>query len=131
MPPRRPDAPLDYLHSASTSSLESYELSRLNHAANLRREISVLLDQWIDETVQARLARWMIADRSTRRVSRGEAMPLERRLRFEAPVVPRIAKGRARRASQSQPKSESKSHRRCHVLEPAEFRIATPDRLAA
>ena len=53
MPIRRPDPPLDYLHSASVSSLESYELSRLNHAANLRREIATLLDQWIEETVHA------------------------------------------------------------------------------
>ena len=45
MPIRRPDPPLDYLHSASVSSLESYELSRLNHAANLRREIAALSAQ--------------------------------------------------------------------------------------
>ena len=65
MPIRRPDPPLDYLHSASVSSLESYELSRLNHAANLRREIAALLDQWIEETVHAQLARWVLEDLST------------------------------------------------------------------
>jgi hypothetical protein len=36
---RRPSPPLNYLHAASKPSLESYELSRLNHAANLRREM--------------------------------------------------------------------------------------------
>jgi hypothetical protein len=52
--------PIDYLHSASRSSLQSFELSRLNHAANLRREIAVLMDQWLEETAEAMLARWML-----------------------------------------------------------------------
>jgi hypothetical protein len=56
--------PLDYLHTASRSSLQSFELARLNHAANLRREISVLMDQWIEETSEAMLARWMLENHS-------------------------------------------------------------------
>jgi hypothetical protein len=52
--------PIDYLHSASRSSLQSFELARLNHAANLRREIAVLIDQWLEETAEAMLARWML-----------------------------------------------------------------------
>jgi hypothetical protein len=52
--------PTDYLSSASRTSLESFELSRLNHAANLRREIAALIDQWIEETAEAMLARWML-----------------------------------------------------------------------
>jgi len=52
--------PIDYLHSASRSSLQSFELGRLNHAANLRREITVLIDQWLEETAEAMLARWML-----------------------------------------------------------------------
>ena len=56
----RINPPIDYLHTASRSSLQSFELSRLNHAANLRRDISVLMDQWIEETCQAMLARWML-----------------------------------------------------------------------
>jgi hypothetical protein len=52
--------PLDYLCTASRSSLQSFELAHLNLAANLRREIAVLIDQWIEETAEAMLARCMI-----------------------------------------------------------------------
>jgi hypothetical protein len=52
--------PLDYLQAASRASLQSFELTRLNHAANLRQEIAVLIDQWIQETSEAMLARWMV-----------------------------------------------------------------------
>jgi hypothetical protein len=40
--------------------LQSYELIHLNHAANLRQEIAALMDQWIQETSEALLARWML-----------------------------------------------------------------------
>jgi hypothetical protein len=52
--------PLDYLQAASRSSLQSFELARLNHAANLRNEIATLIDQWITESCEAMLARWML-----------------------------------------------------------------------
>jgi hypothetical protein len=52
--------PLDYLQAASRSSLQSFELARLNHASNLRTEIAALIDQWIQETSEAMLARWML-----------------------------------------------------------------------
>ncbi len=52
--------PIDYLHAASRSSLQSFELARLNHAANLKREIAALIDQWLEETAEAMLARWML-----------------------------------------------------------------------
>jgi hypothetical protein len=57
--------PIDYLHTASRSSLQSFELSRLNHAANLRHEISVLMDRWIEETSEAMLAHWMLEHHSS------------------------------------------------------------------
>jgi hypothetical protein len=56
----RIEPPLDYLRTASRSLLQSFELTRLNNAANIRREIAVLIDQWIDEAAQAMLARWML-----------------------------------------------------------------------
>lgn len=52
--------PLDYLQAASRASLQNYELTRLNHAANLRQEIAALIDQWIQETSEAMLARWLL-----------------------------------------------------------------------
>jgi len=67
MPIKRFDPPWDYLRRASTASLQSFELSRLNHAANLRHEIAALLDQWLDESSQAMLARWLIEYRQAPR----------------------------------------------------------------
>ncbi len=55
--------PWEFLLSASRNSLQSYELTRLNHAANLRKEISVLLDQWLEENTSAMLARWLMEQR--------------------------------------------------------------------
>jgi len=64
------DPPWDYLRQASNTSLQSFELSRLNHAANLRHEISTLMDQWLEETSQAMLARWLLENRDEVRESR-------------------------------------------------------------
>jgi len=64
------DPPWDYLREASSTSLQSFELSRLNHAANLRHEITTLMDQWLEETSQAMLARWLLENRDEVRESR-------------------------------------------------------------
>jgi hypothetical protein len=55
--------PWEFLLSASSNSLQSYELSRLNHAANLRKEITQLLDSWLEENSSALLARWLMRQR--------------------------------------------------------------------
>jgi hypothetical protein len=55
----RSEPPWDFFHDASIASLQSFELSRLNQAANIRREIGALLDQWVSENSQALLARWV------------------------------------------------------------------------
>ncbi len=55
--------PWEFLLSASRNSLQSYELSRLSHAANLRKEIGALLDLWIEENSAAMLARWLMEQR--------------------------------------------------------------------
>ncbi len=55
--------PWEFLLAASRNSLQSYELSRLSHAANLRKEIGALLDEWLDENACAMLARWLIENR--------------------------------------------------------------------
>jgi hypothetical protein len=60
MPIERITPPLDYLQAASRSSLQNFELTRLNQAANLRNEIGTLMDQWIIETSHALLARWIL-----------------------------------------------------------------------
>ena len=58
------EPPWEFLLSASRNSLQSYELSRLSHAANLRKEIEALLDQWLEENACAMLARWLIEQRN-------------------------------------------------------------------
>jgi hypothetical protein len=60
----RTQAPWEFLFSASHTTLQSYELSRLAHAANLRKEIGELLDQWVDESTYAMLARWVLEERA-------------------------------------------------------------------
>jgi hypothetical protein len=60
VPSSRTQPPWEFLLSASRNSLQSFELSRLTHAANLRKEIGALLDQWIDESSEAMLARWLM-----------------------------------------------------------------------
>jgi len=64
---KRMDPPRDYLSTASDASLQSFELSRLNLAANLRREIGALLDKWLEETAEAMLARWLLEHPQCRR----------------------------------------------------------------
>jgi hypothetical protein len=63
MTTRSTQPPWEFLLSASRSSLQSFELSRLAHAANLRKEIVALMDQWIDENATAMLARLLIQQR--------------------------------------------------------------------
>ncbi len=55
--------PLHFMSSCSKVSLESYELARLNAAANLRRELFELADRWIEAEVDSRLARWVLQHR--------------------------------------------------------------------
>ncbi len=52
--------PWEFLLSASRTSLQSYELSRLSHAANLRKEIAQLLDSYVEENSAAMLARLLM-----------------------------------------------------------------------
>jgi len=63
MPVQKTEPPWEFLLSASRNSLQSYELSRLSHAANLRKEIGQLLDSWLDENSAAMLARWLMEQR--------------------------------------------------------------------
>ncbi|HUI76110.1 MAG TPA: hypothetical protein VLX32_14260 [Candidatus Acidoferrum sp.] len=74
MPSYKTQPPWEFLLSASRTSLQSYELSRLSHAANLRKEISALLDQWIEENSAAMLARWLM-DYREREMPVAETLP--------------------------------------------------------
>ena len=63
MPARSTQPPWEFLLSASRNSLQSFELSRLAHASNLRKEITALIDQWMEENAAAMLARWLLEQR--------------------------------------------------------------------
>jgi len=69
--------PWEFLLSASRNSLQSYELSRLNHAANLRKEIGALLDLWIEENSAAMLARWLMEQRERPHVAQEDVPAVE------------------------------------------------------
>jgi hypothetical protein len=57
--------PLEYLATCSKVALESFELSRLNEASNLRKEVQQILQGWIDTEVDARLARWILESKQS------------------------------------------------------------------
>ncbi len=103
--------PLEYLRQASPASLQSFELSRLNHAANLRREIGALIDQWIQESSEALLARWMLDHRNSLHESRVPAPDLfQTFLEPDSPPAPNtqsISPAPPRFADSRQPISDS------------------------
>jgi len=69
--------PWEFLLSASRNSLQSFELSRLSHAANLRKEIGALLDLWIEENSAAMLARWLMEQRERPQQAQQEVLSAE------------------------------------------------------
>ncbi|HKM81585.1 MAG TPA: hypothetical protein VJY15_11560 [Candidatus Acidoferrum sp.] len=79
--------PWEFLLTASRNTLQSYELSRLAHAANLRKELGALLDQYLEENTAAMLARWLMDQRE--RTVLGE----------EAVSAPANSENKGRRAS--------------------------------
>jgi len=60
---RRIPPPFDYLTACSQVGLESYELSRLNHISNVRKQLRDLVEQWIEASISARLARRLVASK--------------------------------------------------------------------
>jgi hypothetical protein len=84
----------EYLREASLPTLQSFELSRLNHASNLRKEIDGLLTQWLDETAAALLARFLL-DQAARSPHRTQ--PRQRRSLLAEPSTAGAACTLARR----------------------------------
>ncbi len=50
--------PLNFLLSVSEHTLDNFRLIHMSAAANLRKEIAILIDKLIDELVQVELAQW-------------------------------------------------------------------------
>jgi hypothetical protein len=63
---------LDYMRQASLAALQAYELACLNRAANIKKEIAVLVDGMVNEAAAAALARFLITNRrlQTRQIPR-------------------------------------------------------------
>lgn len=69
--------PLEHLLTSSIVSLESFELSRLNAVANLRKEFRQVIDEWIEAEIEARLSRWILnRRREAEATSQPSAPPL-------------------------------------------------------
>jgi hypothetical protein len=58
------EPPMQYLRECSDNSLRHYEVVKLEHVANLRRELRVLWDEMLEESSLALLSRWMLEHRS-------------------------------------------------------------------
>lgn len=51
---------LEYLASCSKTSLQSFQLARLNDRAILREQIIQLMDELVEADIQARIAEWFL-----------------------------------------------------------------------
>jgi hypothetical protein len=60
---RSPQPSLALLTTFSESSLEGFELARLDEISKLRREIQEIRDEWVEAEVAARLARLLLEGR--------------------------------------------------------------------
>lgn len=58
-----PLPPLSFLLDASHTSLQDLELASLNRSANLGKSIKRELDDWIEQSAAAMVARWMLDNR--------------------------------------------------------------------
>ena len=88
--------PLDFFLSCSDVGLESYQLSRLERAACLRKELQQVISEWIDAEVNARFARLLLDERQ-REVPGGRdgSAVLETRTALAFPTVSSFAQGDA------------------------------------
>ena len=68
------EPPIKYLRNCSENSLRQYELSKLEHVANLRRELRALWEEMTEESALALLARWILENCSE---IRGTLRPAE------------------------------------------------------
>lgn len=70
-----PRPPMEYLARCSQESLESIELARLAVAANRRKELQQLVDEWVAAEVDARFARVLLEWRRSRPSAQAEPAP--------------------------------------------------------
>lgn len=63
------EIPLNFLSNCSVRSIEEYMLAKENHAANIRKQLRIVIDELIDEATEAQFARWMLTNRDKIRKS--------------------------------------------------------------
>jgi hypothetical protein len=85
-------APLEYLVTSSQTSLEAFELARLNRCANLRKEVREVLEEWIQMEVDARLARWILECRRVQSGSSGSLPGTPHNAGKDGQAIPFLAK---------------------------------------
>jgi hypothetical protein len=110
------EPPIQYLRECSDNSLRHFEVVKLEHVANLRRELRALWDEMLEESALALLARWMIEHRaelrSTARAAEprlaalGEPAPRAKGCRMKS-GAPRALPERAERAIPEQERVDS------------------------
>lgn len=86
MPSHRPSRlrlPVDFLVTASNTTLEEVELSRLNLAANLRKQLNEVLDAMLLELIDANIARLILENDRLR----GTAYPFQESFDFSGGYI--------------------------------------------
>jgi hypothetical protein len=81
----QPQPPLEFLSVCSPHALANFELSRLNLAANLNKELRALVDELVRNHAEALLAAWMRTHRAALMqmlASSGDMEPLQKTLDF-------------------------------------------------
>ena len=61
--------PMDFLQSASRTSLEDFELASMERAAKHVKQLKGLLEQWVSERVAAEVARILIENEGLRSIT--------------------------------------------------------------
>ena len=109
--------PLEYLATCSKVALESFELSRLSEASNLRKEVQQILQGWIDTEVDVRLARWILESKQAQardglQASMAQPVPLEQLDLSFLPLPPNGGRTSDGEAEEDEAKSNGRKPRR-------------------
>jgi hypothetical protein len=67
--------PFEYLLVCSAKSLQDFELSRLNHAANIRKQLQPIQNELLQAESEALMARWLIEHRAELLAAGAMTMP--------------------------------------------------------
>lgn len=89
--------PLDFLLVCSNTSLQDFELSRLNQATNIRKQLLATLDELRQVEAEAVLARWLMEHRAELLAAGASLCACKSQHSFEFPAQPRSVERQPRR----------------------------------